>query len=222
MGQKVNPISFRIGVVKTWKSRWFAAGTDYKKFLFEDVQIRRALEKKFKIAGVHSVEIERLPKAMTIRMAVSRPGIVIGRGGSGIEEAKNFVVKTLGLKPKAANLPRIEFAIEEVKNPDLSATLVAQRIAGELERRMPHRRVITRIMERVMASGAKGVRIALGGRIEGAEIARSEKYHQGSVPTQSLRADIDYAQERALLKRGYVGIKVWIYENFDKKNEHAA
>ena len=218
MGQKVNPINFRTGVFKTWKSRWFAEKDDYKKFLFEDIKLRLALEEKFKIAGVHSVEIERLPKAMKIRMHVSRPGIVIGRGGSGIEEAKTFILKTLGASTKNGQSPKIDIVVEEVKNPELSARLVAQRIAGELERRMPHRRVITRTMERVMAAGARGIRVRLGGRIEGAEIARKEKYQDGSVPTQSLRANLDYADQKALLKRGYVGIKVWIHLPEEKKN----
>ncbi|MEK7521258.1 MAG: 30S ribosomal protein S3 [Patescibacteria group bacterium] len=218
MGQKVNPINFRIGVVKTWKSRWFAKGVDYRKLLFEDIKLRQALEEKFRLAGVHSVEIERLPKAMTVRISVSRPGIVIGRGGSGIEETKSFILKTLGHSTKNGLAPKIDIIVEQVKSPELSARLVAQRIAGELERRMPHRRVITRTIERVMAAGAQGIRVKLAGRIEGAEIARKEKYQEGSVPTQSLRVNIDYAEQKALLKRGYVGIKVWINSPEEKRN----
>lgn len=211
MGQKVNPISFRIGINKVWKSRWYANKKDYKKFLFEDITLRSALEKKLKMAGVDSVEIERLPKAMAIKLTVSRPGIVIGRGGSGIEEIKSFVLKILGVKSKDVNTQKIEIIVEEVKNPEVSARLVAQRIASEMERRMPHRRVVTRAIDRVMASGAKGIKIALSGRIEGAEIARNERYHTGSVPTQTLRSNIDYAHVHSLLKRGYVGVKVWIH-----------
>ncbi len=218
MGQKVNPVNFRIGVVKTWKSRWFAKGADYRKLLFDDIKLRTALEEKFKLAGVHSVEIERLPKAMTVRIAVARPGIVIGRGGSGIEDTKSFILKTLKLSTKNGLSPKIDIVVEEVKSPELSARLVAQRIAGELERRMPHRRVITRTIERVMAQGAQGIRVRLGGRIEGAEIARKEKYQEGSVPTQSLRVNLDYAEQKALLKRGYVGIKVWIHLPEERKN----
>ncbi|MBI2268059.1 MAG: 30S ribosomal protein S3 [Candidatus Blackburnbacteria bacterium] len=220
MGQKVNPVNFRIGVSNTWKSRWFAERGEYRKFLFEDILLRRSLEEKLKLAGVCSVDIERLPKAMTIRLLVSRPGIVIGRGGSGIEDVKKFVVEKLGFTPKSPKLSKIEIIVEEVKNSDLSARLVAQRITGELERRMPHRRVVTKIMERVMAAGAKGIRISLAGRIGGADIARSEKFQVGSVPTQSLRADIDYAQAQALLKKGYVGIKVWVYKG--QEENHAA
>lgn len=211
MGQKVNPIKFRTGIFRDWKSRWYAEKGDYKKFLFEDIKLREALENKFRLAGVHNIGIERLPRAITVRMMVARPGIVIGRGGSGIEETKNFVLKTLGINPRGNQVPRIDVVVEEVKSPELSARLVLGRVVSELERRMPHRRVVTRTMERVMASGAKGVRISLAGRIEGAEIARKEKYKMGSVPTQSLRANIDYADAHALLKRGYVGVKVWIY-----------
>lgn len=212
MGQKVNPLSFRIGVTKSWKSRWFAANGEYRKLLLEDIALRRALEERLRLAGLSGVEIERLPKAILVRVQVSRPGVVIGRGGVGIEETRNFILKKLGFTPGSPKAPKIEVQVEEVKNPELSARLVAERIAFEFERRLPHRRVVIRAMERVMAAGARGVKVVLAGRIEGAEIARKEKYRQGSVPAQTLRADIDYAEARALLKRGYVGIKVWIHK----------
>lgn len=212
MGQKVNPVGFRINVNREWKSRWFAQGTEYKKLLFEDIKLRKALEERFRLAGVHDVEIERLPKSITVRLFVSRPGVVIGRGGSGIEEAKKFILKILGFREGDPTLPKIDIPVEEVKNPELSAKLVADRIVSELERRIPARRVVTKTMERVMAAGAKGVKIVLGGRIGGAEISRREKYQKGSVPTQSLRAEIDFAQIPALLRSGYVGIKVWIHK----------
>lgn len=212
MGQKVNPVSFRTGVYQSWKSRWFAEKGEYRRFLFEDYALRRGLEAKFKLAGVVDVEIERLPKAILVRIRVSRPGMVIGRGGQGIEEAKKFIVKTLELKVDDPNVPKIDLIVEEVKNPELSAKLVGERIAFELERRMPHRRVLTRVIERVMAAGARGVKIVLSGRIQGADIARTEKYQEGSVPTQRLRSEIDYVHTNALLKKGYVGIKVWIYK----------
>lgn len=215
MGQKVNPISFRIGVGRTWHSRWFASGADYKKFLFEDIMLRRALEERYKLAGVGSVDIERLPKAITIRLAVSRPGIVIGRGGVGIEDAKAFVASLLGFGRADPRLPKVEIVVEEVRNAEVSARLVAARIIVELERRLPHRRVVSRVMDRVMAAGAKGVKVVLAGRIGGADIARTEKYRAGSVPTASLRADVDYAASQALLKRGYVGVKVWIHTGSD-------
>jgi len=168
---------------------------------------------KLKLAGIISVEIERLPKSMVISVAVSRPGVVIGRGGTGIEEVKKFILAKIGeVRGKLTPDLKIDFKVNEVKNPEISARLVAERIVAELEKRMPQRRVVSRAMERVMASGAKGIKVVLGGRIQGAEISRVEKYHLGSVPTQTLREIIDYVQIPALLKRGYVGVKVWIHK----------
>jgi len=144
---------------------------------------------------------------------VSRPGVVIGRGGSGIEEVKKYVVDIIEkARGKSVKDIKIDFRVNEIKNPELSAHLVATRVAAELERRLPHRRVVTKALERIMQSGALGVKIVLGGRINGAEISRVEKFQDGSVPTQTLREDIDYAQVPALLKRGYVGVKVWIHK----------
>lgn len=211
MGQKVNPVGFRVGVTSTWHSRWFASDKEYPKLLLEDIRLRRILERKFALAGVQSVDIERLPRAIAVRMHVSRPGIVIGRGGQGIEDAKRYVVQELSLTKDGQKAPKIEIIVEEVKNPDLSAKLVGQRIVSDLERRLPGRRVVNKVMERVMASGANGIKVTLAGRIGGADIARHEKYQKGSMPTQSLRADIDFAHTPALLKRGYVGVKVWIH-----------
>ena len=168
---------------------------------------------KLKLAGITSVEIERLPKSMAIFLTVSRPGVVIGRGGTGIEDLKKFVIEKI--KEIRGDFPKdlkIDLKVNEVKNPEISAYLVATRIAGELERRMSHRRIVVKALERVMAAGAWGVKVVLGGRINGAEISRVEKFHMGSVPTQTLRETIDYAQVPALLKRGYVGIKVWIHQ----------
>lgn len=213
MGQKVNPVGFRTGTFLPWKSRWFSDNAKYKDFLYEDIRLRDALMERLKLAGVIKIEIERLPKSLVIIPTVSRPGVVIGRGGSGIEDLKKFVLSIIkevrGAVPKDL---KINIPVQEVKNPELSAHLVAARIVSELERRMPHRRVINRAMERVMASGGKGVKVIISGRIEGAEISRREKYHLGSVPTQTLRENIDYAQIPALLKRGYVGIKVFIHK----------
>jgi len=213
MGQKVNPVGFRTGSFLPWKSRWYAEDKNYQDLLIEDIKIRKALMKRLEVAGVTTVEIERLPKSMVINLTVSRPGVVIGRGGSGIEEVKREIVKIIEKSRghKIRDL-KIDLQVSEVKNPEMSAQLVASRIASDLERRMPHRRVITKSIERVMQSGAKGIKIVLGGRIGGAEISRVEKYQEGSVPTQTLRENIDYAQVSALLKRGYVGIKVWIYK----------
>lgn len=208
MGQKVNPIKFRLGINKNWKSRWIADKKTYRRYLLEDIRLREAILAKLKLAGIASVEIERLPKSITVVIRVSRPGVVIGRGGTGIEDLKRFISKETGFDDAA----KIDIRVEEVKNPELSAKLVAERIANELERRLPHRRVVTRTIERIMAAGAEGVEVVVSGRIGGAEIARTEKFKSptGSVPKQTLRENIDYAEERALLKRGYVGIKVWI------------
>jgi len=196
-----------------WKSRWFSSNANFSKYLIEDVVIRRALLGRLKLSGITEVEIERLPKSMVIAVTVSRPGIVIGRGGSGIEEIKKFIVDIISkVRGKKLSDIKIDFKVNEIENPEISAKLVAERVAADLEKRMPQRRVVTRAMERVMASGAKGVKIVLGGRIQGAEISRVEKYHMGSVPSQTLRALIDYAQVPALLKRGYVGVKVWVHK----------
>ena len=213
MSHKVNPVGFRVGHFRPWKSVWFSDRASYRNLLLEDIKIRGFLMDKLKVAGIERVEIARLSKSMVVTLTVSRPGVVIGRGGSGIEDIKRQVVeiikKVRGAVPKDA---KIDLQVREVRDPEVSAQLVAVRIAGELERRMPHRRVITRNMERVMSAGAKGVKIVVAGRIGGADIARSEKYHQGAVPTQTLRENIDYAQVPALLTRGYVGVKVWIYK----------
>ncbi len=213
MGNKVNPIGFRTGVFLPWKSRWFTDNKNIKNYLIEDIRIRELLMNKLRPAGVVSIEIERLPKSMIITATVSRPGVVIGRGGSGITDTKREVLDVVRKlrKDPARNL-KIDFKVNEVKNPEISAQLVVTRIVEELEKRIPHRRVVTRTMDRVMTSGALGIKIVLSGRIGGSEIARHEKYHQGSVPTQTLRKNIDYAEMPALLKRGYVGVKVYIHK----------
>jgi small subunit ribosomal protein S3 len=212
MGQKVNPIGIRTGFYLPWKSRWFGDSRTFKDFLVEDVKIRKGLMEKLKLAGITTVEIERMAKSMVVIITVSRPGVVIGRGGTGIEDVKKFIVSTMSeVRQKKIKDVKIDIRINEVKNPELSAHLVAGRIAGELERRIPHRRVVQKAIERVMASGALGVKVVLAGRINGAEISRVEKFHQGSVPTQTLREDVDYSQVPALLKRGYVGVKVWVH-----------
>ena len=212
MGQKINPIGFRTGRIIGWKSRWFSDSGIYKDLLFEDFKIRGELMKKLVSAGIVGVEIERQPKSIVIIVTVSRPGVVIGRGGSGIEDLKKFIVSLLkdSKTTKVSNI-KIDLKVNEVKNSELSAYLVAERIVQDLEKRIPHRRSVTKAMERVMGARAGGIKIVLGGRINGAEIARVEKFHQGSVPTQTLREDIDYAERPALTRRGYVGVKVWIH-----------
>lgn len=218
MGQKVNPIGFRTGTFRPWASRWFVSGAKYKDYLFEDMKIRDSLMDKYKVAGITKVEVDRLPKSMVVSLTVARPGIVIGRGGSGLEQVKKIIVdiikETRGSSPKDL---KVDLKVNEVKNPEISAHLVAVRIAQDLERRMPHRRVVTRSMERVMSSGALGIKIVLAGRIGGSEIARREKFKLGSVPAQTLREIIDYAEIPALLKRGYVGVKVYIHKKQEEE-----
>jgi len=220
MSQKVNPVGFRTGHFKQWKSRWFADDATFKDKLLEDIKIRDFLMERLVIAGIDRVEIARLPKSMVITVYVSRPGVVIGRGGSGIEELKREISKRI--KDIRGEMPKdlkVDLQVKEVRNPDLSAQLVAARIVGDLERRMPHRRVVTKTMERVMLSGAKGIKIVLAGRIGGADISRVEKYSTGPVPTQTLRENVDYAQVPASLKRGYVGVKVWINKGSQEDEE---
>lgn len=217
MGQKINPVSFRTGVFLPWKSRWFVDKKIYREHLLEDIKVRGALMSRLKLAGITQVEIERLPKSMAMILTVSRPGVVIGRGGTGLEDLKKFILKTIGevrgqTFGQLEKDIKIEIRVEEVKNPETSAYLVAGRIVSELERRLPHRRVIAKTMERVIQAGALGVKIILSGRIGGADISRREKYHTGSVPSQTLRENIDYAQQPALLKKGYVGVKVYIHK----------
>lgn len=210
MGHKVNPHGMRLGKIYNWKSRWFVDDKSYKDFLLEDVKLRNFLMKKLRPAGVVKVDIERFPKSAKIILYVSRPGVVIGRGGANIEELKKIIAQKLepGLK--------IELEIEEVKDPDINAQLVLENIINQLEKRVYHRWVVNRAMERVMNAGAKGIKIILSGRVAGAEIARVEKYSRGRIPLQTIRADIDYAERPALTKSGYIGVKVWIYKGEEK------
>jgi len=221
MGQKVNPISFRMSYLKEWKSRWFSADKkQYQKNLLEDVKIRKFLLNKLKLAGISQVQIERSINKMKIILFVSRPGVVIGRGGAGLELLKKELCQIVTIAQPEKNL---EIEAIEVKNPDLVAFLVAQRIAEQLEKRMPYRRVVNRAIENVMAAGAKGVKIILSGRIAGAEISRREKFGDkgktGNIPAQTLRADIDFASMPALTRSGFIGVKVWIYKG-EREVEH--
>ncbi len=195
-----------MGISATWKSRWFASGLKYREYVFEDFKIREMLMKKLKNAGVGSVEIERAVNKLKIIIYVSRPGVLIGRGGSGLTEIKKFLQSALKIK----NENSLEIVPMELKSADLSAYLVAQSIAEQLARRLPAQRVMNQAIERVMRNGAKGARIVLAGRIGGAEIARREWKAAGTMPLHTLRADIDFAVYPALTKSGYVGVKVWI------------
>lgn len=220
MGQKVHPFGFRLGNLYTWRSRWFAEKGHYAKQVLEDTKLRRFLMEKLKLAGVTKVEIERSINALRVILHVSRPGVVIGRGGTALDQLKKEVMHLLKINPNDPKSPKVIIDdIVEVKNPELHAILVAQRISEQLAKRYPHRRAVSQAQDRVMGSGAKGVKIVLSGRIAGAEIGRTEKYSKGSLPTQTLRADIDYAQVAALTKSGYVGIKVWIYRGEKQTKE---
>ncbi len=212
MGQKAHPFGLRLGSFYSWKSRWFASGKDYIKFVHEDLHLRQVLQDKLKMAGLVKLEIERSINTITIFLFVSRPGVVIGRGGSGVEEIKRLIHQELKINPKDPRSMKVELKVEEVKTPDLSARLVAQRLADQLIKLYPHRRAINQALDKIMEAGANGAKIVLAGRIGGAEISRSEKYARGSVPAQTLRAHIDYADLPALTRSGYVGIKVWIYK----------
>lgn len=209
MGQKVNPISFRLGGLYTWSSLWYADNKNFRKTLLEDVKIREHLMSRLKLAGIIAVRIERSINKIKIIPQVTRPGMVIGRGGSGLEELKKALCGLVSLPDPEKNL---EVSPEEVKDADISATFVANKIAEQLEKRMPHRYVIRKAIDRAMVAGAKGIKVALSGRIAGAEIARHEKFSQGKIPLQTLRARIDFAQQPALTRSGFIGIKVWVYQ----------
>lgn len=206
MGQKVHPVGFRIGTVATWQSRWFAPESKYRQYVSEDLKIRELLMKKLRPAGISRVEIERSSNKIKVIIFVSRPGVLIGRGGTGLTELKKYLMKSLKIKDENS----LEVVPMEVRSPDLSAYLVAQSLAEQLARRMPAQRVMNQAIDRVTRAGAKGVRIVLSGRIGGAEIARREWKASGTMPLHTLRADIDFATYPALTKSGYVGVKVWI------------
>jgi len=212
MGQKVNPIGFRLGNTFTWKSRWFMPKSTYAETAYEDYRLRRFLEKELANAQVVEIDIERSAMVIKVVLQVARPGVVIGRGGTNLEKTKRGVEKILNAHKQSKDKVKIDLRVEEVKKPDLSAKLVAERIAQQLIKRYPHRRAVNQALEKVMQAGAKGVKIVFSGRIAGAEIGRTEKYFSGSVPTQTLRAIVDYYQVPARTRSGYVGIKVWIYK----------
>lgn len=207
MGQKVNPIGFRLGGLQKWKSTWYAGKNKYARLLEQDVKIRRFLKKKLREALVNRIDIERSAKSVTINIHVAKPGLVIGRGGAGIEDLRKIISRKY-LPPKTS----LQINIQEVRQPNLNAAIVVQTIANDLERRMPFRRVMRQAMSRIEKEGAKGFKIQVKGRLNGAEIARSESMAQGLIPLHTLRADIDYARGAARTTYGAIGIKVWIYK----------
>ena len=210
MGQKVNPIALRLGIQHGFKSVGFYSKKNYATTVLSDIKLREMLFNKLKIAGVGDVIIERSVSSIKITIFVVRPGIVIGRGGSGLEILKKEVVESFKMTKSVKNSQKIELKVEPIKDPNLSAYLVASNITEQIIRRMPHKRVMKQAIDKVMQSGAKGVRIILAGRIGGAEIARRERSQAGKVSLSTIREDIDYASVPALTKSGYVGVKVWI------------
>lgn len=208
MGQKVNPKLLRLGTIYTWSSRWFDDKT-YKDILLEDFNLRKVLSDKLKNAGVSEIQIERSINSIKVIISVLRPGMVIGRGGTGLEELKEFLQNFLKKKGRAAKFD-IRVEVEPVKEPNLDAHLVAKNISDQLVRRLPQKRVMGAAADKVLGAGAKGVRIVLSGRIGGAEIGRREKLQRGTVPLSTIRENVSYASVPALTKKGYIGVKVWI------------
>ncbi|MEX2599153.1 MAG: 30S ribosomal protein S3 [Dehalococcoidia bacterium] len=205
MGHKTHPIGFRLGVIKDWQSRWFAGrGKDYSAQLMEDLSIREVIRKQYAEAGISRVEIERSAQDITVNVHTARPGIVIGRGGQRVDELRKAVESAAGGK-------RVRLNVVEIRQPELDAYLVARNIADQLERRVMFRRATRQAVARTMQAGAKGVKVMVGGRLGGAEIARREKVMEGRVPLHTLRADIDYGLAEAHTTMGRIGVKVWIY-----------
>lgn len=211
MGQKVNPTSYRLGVLYKPSSLWFAQKKEYRDFALADIKLKKFIMQRLSLAGVVDVTVERSINTIHCIISAARPGVIIGRGGANLELLKKELEAYLKKIGSTSSL-KFQLDVKEVKNPDLSAKLVGERISEQLIKRYPHRRAVSQAQERVMSAGAKGVKIQLSGRIGGAEIGRTEKYATGTIPTQTLRSDIDYAQIPALTRSGYVGIKVWIYK----------
>ena len=204
MGQKVHPIGVRVGVIKDWNSKWYAESKDFNEYLVEDHKIRKYVKNKLFISGISKVEIERTAKFVKVNVYTAKPGLVIGKGGNLSEELKAELEKMIN---KEVNLN-----IVEVKNVDTDAQLVAENIAGQLERRISFRRAMKQCMQKAMKAGALGIKTAVSGRLGGADMARTEFYKDGTIPLQTLRADIDYGFYEADTTYGKVGVKVWIYK----------
>ncbi len=204
MGQKVHPTGARVGIIRDWSSKWYADSRNFADYLVEDQKIRKFLKKKLYAAGISKIEIERTAKIIKINLYTAKPGIVIGKGGAGVESVKAEVTKLIG---KDINLN-----IVEVKNMDTDAQLVAENIAGQLERRISFRRAMKQCMQKAMKAGALGIKTAVSGRLGGADMARTEFYKEGTIPLQTLRADIDYGFAEADTTYGKIGVKVWIYK----------
>ncbi|MBR2054457.1 MAG: 30S ribosomal protein S3 [Clostridia bacterium] len=204
MGHKVNPHGARVGVIFDWSTRWYAGKKDFANNLIEDFNLRKMLKEKFYSCGISRIDIERSASRMTVTLFAGKPGMIIGRSGKGIEELKAEVEKFCG---HAVNI-----RVFDVKSPDADAQLIAENIAQQLEKRIGFRRAMKQSIQRAMKLGVKGVKINIGGRVGGAEIARTEKYHEGSIPLQTLRANIDYGFAEAKTAYGRLGVKVWVYK----------
>jgi small subunit ribosomal protein S3 len=204
VGQKVNPVGFRIGIIRDWESKWYANNKDFGTLLMEDVKIREFLKKKLKDAAVSKIEIERAANRVNVTIHTAKPGIVIGKGGTEVEVLRGQITKI-------SNDKKVHINISEIKNPELDAILVAESIAQQLERRVSFRRAMKQAIQRTQRAGAKGIKTAVSGRLGGAEIARQEGYSEGTVPLHTLRADIDYGTAEAHTTYGRIGVKVWIY-----------
>jgi small subunit ribosomal protein S3 len=204
MGQKVHPIGIRLGIVKRHTSVWYAGSKDYSRYLLEDMEVRELVKKKLAAASVSRVEIERPAQTAKITVYTARPGIVIGKKGEDVEKLRAELARKMGVP--------VNINIEEIRKPDLDAQLVADNVAQQLERRVMFRRAMKRVMQNAMRQGAEGIKVQVGGRLGGAEIARTERYHEGRVPLHTLRADIDYATSEAHTTFGIIGVKVWIFK----------
>ncbi|QKG85591.1 30S ribosomal protein S3 [Kroppenstedtia pulmonis] len=202
MGQKINPVGLRVGVIRDWESKWYG-DKDYADKLHEDIRIREFLAKRLQDAAVSTVEIERAANRVNMTIHTAKPGMVIGKGGSEVETLRKQLTKLTGKK--------VHININEIKNPELDARLVAENIAQQLERRISFRRAMKQTIQRTLRSGAKGIRTQVSGRLGGADIARTEGYNEGTVPLHTLRADIDYGAVEAHTTYGRIGVKVWIY-----------
>lgn len=205
MGQKVNPHGLRVGVIKDWDTSWYAEGKDFSAFVKEDYDIRKFLKDQYMASAVSKITIERAANRVAITIYTARPAVLIGKAGSEIEVIKKNVAKIAKGKSVAVN-------VVEVKKPDVDAQLVAESIAGQIEKRASFRRTMKQAISRAMKMGIKGIKVKCGGRLDGAEIARAEEYHEGSIPLQTLRADIDYGVATAHTTFGAIGIKVWVYK----------
>jgi small subunit ribosomal protein S3 len=204
LGRKVHPLGFRLGVIKTWTSRWYAEGADYVARIAEDKRIRDMIRRDMGQAGIAEIEIERLPNQVIVIIHTAKPGIIIGRRGASVKQLRQDLEDGTG--------KRIKVEVQEVDRPDLSAYLVAENIASQLERRISHGRAMRRAVQQAMRAGAEGVMIACGGRLSGSEMARRETVNEGRIPRHTLRADIDFARAEALTTYGRIGVKVWIYK----------